>query len=167
MGNNSPHTTNANRVGLCLGLNSRVELKHECRLKAKTAWGRRDTHTHVDENRHRRHYAKCVSGQTVTICSCTDGRDKEGDRENERERMFFRWRTIEEWRNRILTDEDMRLFYRSPDDNDEVCSSGNVLCFFILVESFNEGRSQQIHAQQCTHTYTQWLLIDRNTPGCR
>lgn len=74
-------------------------------------------------------------------------------REWEIEMLFLR-RTIEEWRNRILTDEDVRLFYTSPDDNDEVCSSGNVLCLFIIVESFNEGWSQLIHAQQRTHTHT-------------
>lgn len=95
--------------------------------------------------------------QSQFALALMDGVRKEIERmrKRERKRMFFRWRTTEEWRNRILTDEDVRLFYRSPDDNDEVCSSGNVLCFFILVESFNEGRSQLIHAQQRAHTYAQ------------
>ncbi len=142
-----------------------VELKQQCRLKAKGAWGR-----HA--------YALMKTGTGNTTSNLFQGRQSqfalspmsEWQREWEREMLFLR-RTIEEWRNRILTDEDVRLFHTSPDDNDEVCSSCNVLCLFILVESFNEGRSQLIHAQQRTHTHThtsaQWLLIDRNTPGCR
>lgn len=93
--------------------------------------------------------------QSQFALSQMDGRGRR-QREWERE-MLFLWRTIEEWRNRILTDEDVQLFYTSPDDNDEVCSSGNVLCFFIFVESFNEGRSQLIHTQQHTHIRTMTL----------